>query len=233
MSCSSGGRSFQLRPSDAASSTAGVHASAEICRPSERSASSGSTCSLRATLTTANSRSPSSWKRSLGRVGGLELRRARRAPTAADPRSRGSQSRWRRRAAGPCGRTAADGRFSGTSPNTPGSRPGSLCLICVPVAQHLAGRRGLHLAEHVRVAADQLLGDVLGDPAQIARRRAPRAAATGSGPGTGRRRARRAAWRRRPGWPRRPARRPPRPCAGRSCARSARGPRDTPGAAGG
>ena len=41
-------------------------------------------------------------------------------------------------------------------------------LDLVPVAQHLAGRLGLHLAEHVRVPADQLLAAVLGDVGQRA-----------------------------------------------------------------
>ena len=48
----------------------------------------------------------------------------------------------------------------------PGSRPASVALDRVPVAQHLAGVLDLDVAEDVRVAADQLLAAVLGDLGQ-------------------------------------------------------------------
>ena len=125
-------------PSDAARSPAAC------TRPRKRSAaarsaSSGSTCSLRATLTAANSTSPSSWKRSSRARRRASARPARRAPTAAGPRRRGSQSRWRRRGAGPCGRAAARAGSRAPRRRSPArGRPRSR-LICVPVAQHLAG----------------------------------------------------------------------------------------------
>ena len=99
-----------------------------------------------------------------------------------------------------------------------------LALDLVPVAHHVAGRLGGPVAEHVRVAANQLLRGSARPPRRGCPARAPRAAATGSRPGTARRPARRAAWRRRPSGPRPRARRPPRPCAGTiersSCSRS-------------
>ncbi len=72
-------------------------------------------------------------------------------------------------------------------------RPAALvvALDLVPGAHHVAGRLGLAIAEHVRMAADQLRAHVLGHAGQAALRRAPRAAATGSRPGRARRRARR------------------------------------------
>ena len=108
-----------------------------------RSASSGSTRSLRATLTAANSTSPTSWK-SASRTSSARSRRlgvlaaaatasasspARPRRRAAGPRRRGSRSPTTRRGAGPCARAAAPGRFSGTSPKMPASRPGSSRLI--------------------------------------------------------------------------------------------------------
>ncbi len=94
-------------------------------RPAARAP--GSTLSLRARLTAANSTSPTSWKAS-SRVRGL----AQLLELAPRPRRRGRASkskpveaarRWTLRAySGP-------GRFSGTSPKMPGSRPASVCLI--------------------------------------------------------------------------------------------------------
>ena len=46
--------------------------------------------------------------------------------------------------------------------------PGLGALDLVPVAQHLAGRLGLDLAEDVRMAADELLAHVLGDLRHVA-----------------------------------------------------------------
>ena len=110
------------------------------------------------------------------------------------PRRRGSRSRSTPRGAAPCARTAAPAGSRAPRRTGPARGRARACLIRVPVAQHLARRRRrLDLAEHVRVAADQLLGHVVGDLRRGRRRRAPRAAATGSGPGTARRRARRAA----------------------------------------
>ena len=60
------------------------------------------------------------------------------------------------------------GRFSGTSPKTPGSRPASSHLIASQLRSTSRAVVGLDLAEHVRVAADQLLGDVPGDLGQVA-----------------------------------------------------------------
>ena len=50
----------------------------------------------------------------------------------------------------------------------PGSRPASVRLDRVPVAQHLAGVLDLDVGEDVRVPADQLLAHVLGDLGQRA-----------------------------------------------------------------
>ena len=89
---------------------------------------------------------------------------------------------------------------------------------------------GLHVAEHVRVAADELVVDAPAPRRRGRRRPSPPGSARGRTSGRGGRRARRAASRRRPSRPRPRPRRPPRRCAGRSCAPSARGPTGTRGA---
>ena len=78
------------------------------------------------------------------------------------------EARSRRRAAAPCARTAAPGRFSGTSPKMPGLAARLGRLDRVPVAQHHAGGLGLDLAEDVRVAPHELGVHVLGDLGQRA-----------------------------------------------------------------
>ena len=217
-----------MQPARSRRSTRARNRSAEA-----RSASSGSSFILRATLTAANSTSPSSWKRSLGSPARLELVQLVAHAPAAAPRRRGSQSRSRRPGAAPCGRRA--GRAGSRAPRRTGRARGRApsCLILSQFRSTSPAVSRLALAEHVRVAADQLVACSARRPGRGHRRRAPRAAARGSGPGRGRRRARRAASRRRRGGPRRRARRPPRPCAGRSCARPARDPRGIPRAAAG
>ena len=61
------------------------------------------------------------------------------------------------------------GRFSGTSPKMPGSRPASLDLMASQLRSTCPAVCGLGLAEHVRVAADELLGAVIGHLGEIAR----------------------------------------------------------------
>ncbi len=197
-----------------------------------RSASSGSTCILRAVLTAANSTSPSSSKR-CSRVAAASSSSvsSRIACSAASISGKSNPvaaaRRWTLRAySGP-------GRFSGTSPKIPGSRPASPCLIWSQLRRTSCAVSASAVAEHVRVAADQLGGAVLGHLRQVARTRAPPAAARGTRPGTGHRPVRPAAWRRLHAGRRRPARRPPPRCGGRSSARPARGPTDIPCAAGG
>ena len=190
-----------------------------------RSASSGSTFSLRARLTAANSTSPTSWKRA-----------SRSSPAASSssssPRtaSYGTWSKSKpggRRAALHLARVERPGQVLRHLAEDARLAPGLGALDRVPVAQHLAGVLDLDVAEDVRVPADQLLAAVLGDLGQraaaalleqqreevdleedvaelveqlgVVARRAPP--------------------------PR--ARRPPRPCAGRSSARPARGPTGT------
>ena len=70
-----------------------------------------------------------------------------------------------RPAAGPCARTRGPGG-SRAGRRRGASRPSCRALDLVPVAADLAGVRGLGVAEHVRVAADQLLGAVVGDRGQ-------------------------------------------------------------------
>ena len=58
---------------------------------------------------------------------------------------------------------SAPGRFSGTSPKMPGSRPASVRLIASQLRSTSRGALHLDLPEHVGMAADQLLAAVLGD----------------------------------------------------------------------
>ncbi len=150
--------------------------------------------------------------------GGAQIRIGRRP--AVDARRRGAAPSW------PAGWRAACRAGRRRLPP-----PSASDLIWSQLRRTSPACPRLRVAEHVRVAADQLLAAVVGHRPPGRPRRAPRAAATGRRPGTARRPARRAAWRRHRRGRRRPARRPPRPCAGRSSARPARGPTGTPAAA--
>ena len=99
-----------------------------------------------------------------------------------------------------------------------------LALDRLPVRAHAAGRLRLDLAEDMRMPAHELLVNQPRNGSRGRRCRVPRAAARGSRPGTAGRRARRAASRRSVRSPRPRPRTPPRPCAARSCAPSARDP---------
>ena len=191
----------------------------------------GRPCSLRATLTAANSTSPTSWKRSSRVAGGLEL-----VELAAH------------RLVGDVVEVEA-GRRGAALDLARVQRPGQVLGHLAEDARLAARPRSRLIASQLRSTSPAVLGldarrrraggggsasaGSARRPRPASRRRAPRAAATGSGPGRGRRRARRAAWRRRPRGRRRRARRPPRPCAGRSSARPARGPTGTRRAGGG
>ena len=129
-------------------------------------------------------------------------------------------------ASGSSSRTAWTGSVSGMSPKISPPRSSSR-LIWFQLRTTSPACLGRAVAEHVRVAPDQLLRGSGRPPPPGCPARAPRAAGRGSTPGRARRPARRAAWRRRPSAPRRRAHTPPRPCAGRSSARPARGPTGT------
>ena len=125
--------------------------------------------------------------------------RPRRARAALDV-----EARSRRRGAGPCALAAAPGRFSGTSPKMPGSRPSSPDLIASQLrstSPRRASRPRRLDRRRTRAGGGGSASRGSGRrPARGRRRRAPRAAARGSGPGRARRRARRAASRRRRAW---------------------------------
>ena len=140
---------MKILPSAAASSSARSTRSRNRC-VAARSASSGSTLTRRATLTAANSTSPSSSKTcgfaSTSGAGSppacvdrllqlaqlvVEIRRAhRRRPGTRT--SIAAARRWTFRA------KSSDGRLSGTSWKIP-SRPSWSRLICLPVRAHAAG----------------------------------------------------------------------------------------------
>ena len=112
-------------------------------------------------------------------------------------RPRGRRRRPRRRAAGPCGRRAGREGSRARRRRCPARGPPPSCLISSQLRSTSPACLGLDIAEDVRVAPDQLLAAVVGHMRRGRRLRAPPAAATGSGPGRGRRPARRAASRRR------------------------------------
>ena len=203
-----------------------------------RSSSSGSAFSRRATLTQANSTSPSSAAtrgsgscsaaglgRDLGRAARTAPRRGRRARR----RRRGSRSRLPPRGVGPFGAQEQRRQVLG---HVVEDAVAALLLDLepLPVLAHAAGRVRLRVAEDVRMARDELRVDAAGDLPRDRRARARTGAARGSRSGRAGRRARRAASRRRRRARRRRPRRPPRPCAARSSAPSARGPTGSRGA---
>ena len=195
-----------------------------------RSASSGSTFSLRATLTAANSTSPTSWKASSRSAGGLQLVQLGAHGVERDVvevEARGG------RAALHLARVERPREVLRHLAEDPRLAPGLGRLDRVPVAQHLAGRLRLHRRRRRADGGGRASGGSARPPRPATPPRAPRAAGRGSGPGRARRPARRAAWRRRRRGRRRRARRPPRRCGGRSSARPARGPTGTRAAGGG
>ena len=131
-----------------------------------RSSSSGSTSSLRATLTAAKSTSPSS-------VGADRLRPSQLAPARPVElgeravERRGTRSRRPRRAAAPCGRRAAPAAPPGTSWKMP-SRPSCSRLIRSQRPRTRSGGPCLGVAEHVRVPAHELLVHRRGHLRQVA-----------------------------------------------------------------
>ena len=130
-----------------------------------RSASSGSTLSLRARLTAANSTSPISWNASSRPSAAFS------SSSSASTASYGHVVEVEAaggRAALHLARVQRPGQVLRHLAEDAGLAAGLGRLDRVPVAQHLAGRLGLDLAEHVRVAADQLLAAVLGDVGQRA-----------------------------------------------------------------
>ena len=184
--------SDHVAPLRAASSSAPSTAARKRAEDA-RSASSGSTLSLRATLTTAKSRSPDGVE---ARVAVL-ARLAQRLRLAGDRVERVVGGRGveagRRRAALDLARVQQRREVLGHLAEDARLPPGLGALDRVPVAQHLGGVLGLRVPEHVRVAAHELVVDVLGDLGEVPGPALLEQRARGSGPGRGRRRARRGA----------------------------------------
>ena len=101
----------------------------------------------------------------------------------------------------------------GTSWKMP-SRPSLSRFMGLPALADVPRGLRLGVAEHVRVARDELRVDRRARRSRDRRRRAPAGAARGSRTGRGGRRSRRAASRRRRRTPRPRPRTPPRPCSG-------------------
>ena len=146
-------------------------------------------------------------------------RRARRSPS------------WRERCSANQGGALADLQRVRTQSDA-GPRFSS-ALHPPPDLDRLLGGLRLDLAEDVRVATDQLLGQARRRRCRGRRPPAPPAAGRGTRPGRAGRRAPRPAPRRRRRAPHPPPPGPPRPCGGRSSARPARGPRGIRGAGAG
>ena len=195
-----------------------------------RSASSGSTLSLRATLTAANSTSPTSWKRS--------SRVAAASSSSSSPRDAvvGHVVEVEPRRGRPplrlAARTAARAGSPARRRRCPARGPSSVFLIWSQLRSTCARAVDLDLAEDVRVPAHELGVHVLG---HLGERPGPRSSSSSD---------RKCTWKSTSPSsssslasspdvrPRRRARRPRRPCAGRSSARPARGPTGTRAAAG-
>ena len=144
-------------------------------------------------------------------------------------RARASRTRPPPPGVAPCGRGAGPGSASGTSWKTP-ERPSCSVLIASHRSRTRPGRVGDRVAEDVRVAADELRVHGAGDRFEIA------VPLLLEQQGEEVRLEQQVAelveeLRRVAGvWRRRRPRTPPRPCAARSCARSAPGPRGSRGA---
>ena len=146
-----------------------------------RRASSGSSDSLRATLTAANRTSPSSWKPPGSRSRPTHAGVGRRAPSSALELAQLFAQRadravdvgvveaaLARRGAAACARAAARAGSRGPRRTGTVSRPASPRLIASQLLSTSCGVPRRRLAEHVRMAADQLLGAVIGHGGQIA-----------------------------------------------------------------
>jgi hypothetical protein len=124
---------------------------------------------LRATLNRRERTSPTSWKvaSAVLRLGGL----AQLVDLALDGLVGHDVEveAGRRRAALDLARVQRSGQVLGDLAEDARLAAGLGGLDGVPVGEHLAGTRDFDLAEDVRVAADELLAAVLGDPGQVAR----------------------------------------------------------------
>ena len=212
-----------------------------------RSSSSGSTFSRRATLTPANSTSPSSAAaaRDPARASAAGIRRgsSARSSRSSSSRSASAPATFRVVEADRCSAPLHLARVAAAPAALRDVVEDALARLLLdldPLPVLRAPRRAVGLDRRRTRAggAGQLRVHVPRDRLEVAVPRSSRAAARGSTTGRAGRRARRAASRRRRRAPRRRPRRPPRPCAARSsasvCSRSqghrAAAARSAPGA---